>query len=96
MADQPQQLTLPPPRTYTRTDFTSLRALVQRLPAAPMARLYSDPERSPHAASADAMERFLGTMRDDPVHLRCCMARRSWPIACERRSSSTAARSSRR
>ncbi|WP_250517719.1 site-specific integrase [Caballeronia sp. INDeC2] len=69
MANQPQQLTLPPPRTYTRTDFTALRAFVQRLPAATIARLYYDPERSPHAASADAMERFLGTMRDDLVHL---------------------------
>ncbi|CAL8480929.1 phage integrase family protein [Caballeronia sp. S22] len=69
MANQPQRLTLPPPRTYTRTDFTALRAFVQRLPVATIARLYYDPERSPHAASADAMERFLGTMRDDLVHL---------------------------
>ncbi|SAL82407.1 integrase [Caballeronia arvi] len=69
MANQPQQLTLPPPRTYTRTDFTALRAFVQRLPAATIARLYYDPERSPHAATADAMDRFLGTMRDDLVHL---------------------------
>ncbi|MFL9922570.1 site-specific integrase [Paraburkholderia fungorum] len=69
MANQPQQLTLPPPRTYTRTDFTALRAFVQRLPAATIARLYYDPERSTHAASADAMERFLCTMRDDLVHL---------------------------
>ena len=69
MANQLQQLTLPPPRTYTRTDFTALRAFVQRLPVATIARLYYDPERSPHAVSADAMERFLGTMRDDLVHL---------------------------
>ncbi|SAK75092.1 integrase [Caballeronia temeraria] len=39
------------------------------MPAATIARLYYDPERSPHAASAEAMERFLGTMRDDLVHL---------------------------
>ncbi|VXC81730.1 Integrase [Burkholderia sp. 8Y] len=69
MANQPQQLTLPPPRTYTRTDFTALRAFVQRLPAATIARLYYDPEHAPHAASADAMERFLRTMRDDLVQL---------------------------
>ncbi|SAL82559.1 integrase [Caballeronia choica] len=69
MANQPQQLILPPPRTYTRTDFTALRAFVQRLPVATIARLYYDPERFPHAASADAMERFLCTMRDDLVHL---------------------------
>ncbi|WP_408295717.1 phage integrase family protein, partial [Paraburkholderia sp. RL17-373-BIF-A] len=42
---------------------------MQRLPAATIARLYYDPERSPHAASVDAMERFLVTMRDDLVHL---------------------------
>ncbi|WP_244818662.1 phage integrase family protein [Caballeronia sp. Lep1P3] len=69
MANQPQQLTLPPPRTYTRTDFTALRAFVQRLPAATIARLYYDPEYAPHAASADAMERYLRTMRDDLVQL---------------------------
>ncbi|MEZ2311103.1 phage integrase family protein [Paraburkholderia sp. RCC_158] len=69
MANQPQQLTLPPPRTYTRTDFTALRAFVQRLPAATIARLYYDPEHSPHAASADVMERYLRTMRDDLVQL---------------------------
>jgi len=68
MANQPQQLTLPPPRTYTRTDFTALRAFVQRLPAATIARLYYDPEHAPHAASADAMERYL-RMRDDLVQL---------------------------
>jgi RES domain-containing protein len=31
--NQPQALTLPPPRSYTRTDFTALRAFVQRIPA---------------------------------------------------------------
>ncbi|WP_250476029.1 phage integrase family protein [Caballeronia sp. GAFFF1] len=69
MANQPQQLMLPAPRTYTRTDFTALRAFVQRLPAATIARLYYDPEHAPHAASADAMERYLRTMRDDLVQL---------------------------
>ncbi|TCF97039.1 hypothetical protein BZM26_33960 [Paraburkholderia strydomiana] len=69
MANQPQQLTLPPPRTYTRTDFTALRAFVQRLPAATIARLYYDPEHSSCAASADAMERYLRTMREDLVQL---------------------------
>jgi len=69
MANQPQQLTLPPPRTYTRTDFTALRAFVQRLPAATIVRLYYDPDLSPHAASADTMERYLRTMRDDLVQL---------------------------
>ncbi|WP_309965735.1 hypothetical protein [Caballeronia sp. LZ001] len=69
MANQPQQLTLPTPRTYTRTDFTALRAFVQRVPAATIARLYYDVERSPHAASAETTERYLRQMRDDLVSL---------------------------
>ncbi|HZZ04101.1 phage integrase family protein [Paraburkholderia sp.] len=69
MANQKQSLTLPPPRTYTRTDFTALRAFVQRVPAATIARLYYDPELAPQAASADAMERYLRTMRDELVQL---------------------------
>ncbi|HZZ04098.1 hypothetical protein [Paraburkholderia sp.] len=69
MANQPQSLTLAPPRTYTRTDFTALRAFVQRVPAATIARLYYDPELAPQAASADAMERYLRTMRDALVQL---------------------------
>ena len=66
---QPQPLTLPPPRSYTRTDFAALRAFVQRVPSATIARLYFDPETAPHAASADALERYLRAMRDDLVHL---------------------------
>jgi hypothetical protein len=40
MANQTQPLPLAPLRTYTRTDFTALRAFVQRLPAATVARLW--------------------------------------------------------
>jgi len=69
MANRPQQLTLPPPRTWTRTDFAALRAFVQRVPPATIARLYFDPDTAPHAASADALERYLRTMRDDLVQL---------------------------
>ncbi|MDR5883779.1 phage integrase family protein [Caballeronia sp. LZ032] len=69
MANQPQQLTLPPPRTYTRTDFTALRAFVQRVPSATIARLYYDAERAPHAATPEAAERYLRQMRDDLVSL---------------------------
>ncbi|WP_309966101.1 phage integrase family protein [Caballeronia sp. LZ001] len=69
MANKPQQLTLPTPRTYTRTDFTALRAFVQRVPAATIARLYYDVERSPHAASPETTERYLRQMRDDLVSL---------------------------
>ncbi|VVD31171.1 site-specific integrase [Paraburkholderia dioscoreae] len=69
MANRPQQLTLPLPRSYTRTDFAALRAFVQRVPLPAIARLYFDPDTAPHAASADALERYLRTMRDDLVHL---------------------------
>jgi hypothetical protein len=69
MANQTQSLTLPPPRTYTRTDFTALRAFVQRLPAATIARLYYDPKLAPHAATPEAMDRYLRTMRDELVQL---------------------------
>jgi len=69
MTSRPQQLTLPPPRSYTRTDFAALRAFVQRAPPATIARLYYDPESAPHAASPDGLERHLRAMRDDLVHL---------------------------
>jgi len=69
MANRPQQLTLPSPRSYTRTDFAALRAFVQRVPLPSIARLYFDPDTAPHAAGADALERYLRTMRDDLVHL---------------------------
>ena len=72
MANQAQQLTLPTPRTYTRTDFAALRAFVQHIAPSVIAHRYYDPddrEVSPQAASADAMERFLRTMLDDLVQL---------------------------
>jgi hypothetical protein len=52
MAKRHKQLL--PPRTWTSTDFAALRAFVQRVPPAPIVRLYLDPETAPHAASADA------------------------------------------
>ena len=64
MANRLQQQTLPPPRSYTRTDFTALRAFVQRVPVATISRRYFDPEAAPHA-----LKRYLRTMRDDLVHL---------------------------
>jgi len=72
MANQVQQLTLPTPRTYTRTDFAALRAFVQHIATSVIAHRYYDPddrEVSPQAATADAMERFLRTMLDDLVQL---------------------------
>lgn len=68
MTRPPEQLVLPPPRTYTRTDFAALRAFVQRVPPATIARLYFDPE-APPAASSEHTERYLRQMRDDLVQL---------------------------
>ncbi|HDR9056982.1 TPA: site-specific integrase [Burkholderia vietnamiensis] len=65
MANRPQQLELPPPRTYTRTEFTALRARVKGLPIATIARLYFDlDEHEPIE-----VERMLRTMRDDLVSI---------------------------
>ncbi len=72
MANQAQQLTLPTPRTYTRTDFAALRAFVQHIAPSVIAHRYYDPDDrkvSPQAASADAMELFLRAMLDDLVQL---------------------------
>src|SRR5471030_3317929 len=72
VANQAQQLTLPTPRTYTRTDFAALRAFVQHIAPSVIAHRYYDPddrEVSPQAVTADAMERFLRTMLDDLVQL---------------------------
>jgi integrase len=69
MANRPQTLSVPPPRTYARTDFTALRAFVQRIAPATIARLYYDADTAPHAVTPDAMERYLHTMRDDLVQL---------------------------
>ena len=72
MANQPQTLTVAPPRRYTRTDFAALRAFVQHIAPTVIAHRYYDPDDrvvSPHATSADAMERFLRTMLDDLVQL---------------------------
>jgi Phage integrase protein len=72
MANQPQTLTVAPPRCYTRTDFAALRAFVQRIEPAVIARRYydvDDPEHAPHAATPEAMARYLAEMRDELVRL---------------------------
>jgi hypothetical protein len=74
MANRPQQLTLPPPRSYTRTDFAALRAFVQRVPLATIARLYFDPERAP-TRSTVICARCATTWCTS----RCCTARPCWP-----------------
>ncbi|SAL86236.1 integrase [Caballeronia terrestris] len=62
-----EQLTLE--RGYTAKDFTALRAYVQRIAPAVIARTYYDPDADPHAATPGAMERHLNTMLDTLVQL---------------------------
>ncbi|WP_250475077.1 hypothetical protein [Caballeronia sp. GAFFF1] len=56
-------------RRYTSKDFTALRAFVQRIPPAVIARTYYDPDEDSHAATPGAMERHLTTMLDALVTL---------------------------
>ncbi|ONS19276.1 hypothetical protein A8E29_23070 [Burkholderia cenocepacia] len=69
MANRPQAVTVPPPATYTRTDFAALRARIQGIPAATIARRFYDVEDSAVPAEADAVEQHLMTMRDALVRL---------------------------
>ncbi|SAK70251.1 integrase [Caballeronia glebae] len=62
-----EELTLE--RRYTTKDFTALRAYVQRIPSAVIARTYYDPDADAHAATPGAMERHLTTMLDALVAL---------------------------
>ncbi|MBN3821418.1 integrase, partial [Paraburkholderia sp. Se-20369] len=88
MANRPQQLTLPPLRTYSRTEFTALRARVKGLPIATIVRLYFDADTTEPLE----VERLLRTMRDDLVtralqegssvlvsHLQAAIARHGEP-----------------
>ncbi|PMS15553.1 integrase [Trinickia dabaoshanensis] len=65
MANQPQQLELPAPRTYSRTEFTALRARVKGLSITTITRAYFDAETTEPLG----VERLLRTMRDDLVSL---------------------------
>jgi GNAT superfamily N-acetyltransferase len=49
-------------RQYTAKDFAALRAFVQRLPPAVIARTYFSQDDDPHAAMPGAMERYLRDM----------------------------------
>lgn len=69
MANRPQRLELPPPRTYSRTEFTALRARVQGVPIGKIAQLYFDSDTTPYLDEPEQLERFLRTMRDDLVQL---------------------------
>jgi len=63
MANRPQQLELPPPRTYSRTEFTALRARVKGLPIETIERLYFDRD----AIEPVDVAQLLRTMREDLV-----------------------------
>ncbi len=63
----PETLTVE--RRYTTKDFTALRAYVQRIAPAVIARTYYDPDEDAHAATPGAMERHLTTMLDALVAL---------------------------
>ncbi|MEX3556579.1 MAG: site-specific integrase [Burkholderia gladioli] len=69
MTNQVQQLALPEPRTYSRTEFTALRARVKGLPTATIARLYFDRETTPYVDAPHTLDALLRTMRDDLVAL---------------------------
>ncbi|MEM5387871.1 site-specific integrase [Paraburkholderia phymatum] len=56
-------------RGYTIKDFTALRAYVQRIEPAVIARTWYDPDEDPHAATPGAMERHLTRMLDTLVQL---------------------------
>ncbi len=96
MANQPQQLELPARRTYSRTEFTALRARVKGLSIATITRAYFDSETTEPLD----VERLLRTMREDLValalregssvlvaHLRssgCPPTTRRQPVGCWR------------
>jgi hypothetical protein len=63
----PEKLTVE--RGYTAKDFTALRAYVERIAPAVIARTYYDPDADPHAATPGAMERHLIRMLDTLVQL---------------------------
>ncbi len=69
MTNRVQQLELPARRTYSRTEFTALRARVKGVPTATIARLYFDRETTPYADVPHELDALLRTMRDDLVAL---------------------------
>src|ERR1700692_2413597 len=52
---------------YTAKDLAAVRAYVQRVPPAIIARTYYDPDDDAHAATPSAMERHLRGMLDGLV-----------------------------
>jgi integrase len=72
-------------RGFTTKDFTALRAFVQRIAPAIIARTYYDPDEDAHAATPAAMERHLNAMLDSLVQL--AMAHGSAALATHLRAS---------
>ncbi|HEY2596303.1 MAG TPA: phage integrase family protein [Chloroflexota bacterium] len=56
-------------RAYSRTDFTALRAFVQRVPPATIARLYSTEDSDGNAPGAGWVTAYLRQMQADLVDL---------------------------
>ncbi|ASL48911.1 Tyrosine recombinase XerC (plasmid) [Burkholderia sp. AD24] len=56
-------------RQYARNDFTALRAFVQRVPAATIARLYFFEDENGDPPTAAGVERYLRAMQADLVEL---------------------------
>jgi integrase len=56
-------------RQYTSKDFAALRAFVQRIDPAVIARTYYSVDDDPQAATPSSMERYLRDMRDALVEL---------------------------
>ncbi|MCQ0034609.1 hypothetical protein [Burkholderia glumae] len=67
MANRPQAIAHQ--RTYTRNDFTALRAFVQRVPPATIGRLYFGEDEDGHTPSPAAIELRLRDMQADLVDL---------------------------
>jgi integrase len=67
MANLPQAITRV--RGYTRVDFTALRAFVQRVPAAAIARLYFRPDENGEEPSPAWVEQYLRRMQAELVEL---------------------------
>jgi len=67
MANQPQNVLRE--RAYTRTDFTALRAYIQRVAPATIARLYFTEDEDGNAPTAAWADGYLRRMQDDLVSL---------------------------
>ncbi|WP_310390593.1 phage integrase family protein [Caballeronia sp. LP006] len=72
-------------RGFTTKDFTALRAFVQRIAPAIIARTYYDPDEDAHATTPAAMERHLNAMLDSLVQL--ALAHASSALATHLRAS---------